>query len=566
MKTSKTILKNITLLIVIIAGFISCEKDFASIDSDVVNSDNTSNFSTDFLNFPVRTYNKKITPFQTNGLPVNLLGFYNDDLYGSSAVNFVGQMVPTAYDPSFGENIVLDSVVFTMPYFSRQTEIDEDGNSTYELDSIFGDKPIKLSIYKNNFFLRDFNPDLEFDETQKYFSNGSSSGNDLISVSELEGQLLYQNDAFIPSPDEIRLTKIELDENDDPVLDEDDNPVTSVTNRLSPGIRVHLDNPNDTFWQELIFNKEGQPQLSNQNNFINHFRGLYLKAEAVDADGTMMLLNLSTTATNITIYYTSDIETDVDTGTDSEIDTEPGQFIMNFSGSSVSLYDNDLITIPDGDTVNGDETIYLKGGEGSMAIVELFKGTVEDENGAQVDAFEYFKNSFREDNGDDTFTQKRLINEAYLEFYVNHDLMSGEEQEPDRIYLFDTNRETALIDYFLDQSVSNSQINAKVIHLEPLKRVNDEPDGEGIKYKVRITEHLNNIILRDSSNVKLGLVVTTNVNTITNYASKNEDDEDGVKQVPAGVILSPRGTVLYGNNTTNEKKVKLTIYYTEPDN
>jgi hypothetical protein len=31
--------------------------------------------------------------------------------------------------------------------------------------------------------------------------------------------------------------------------------------------------------------------------------------------------------------------------------------------------------------------------------------------------------------------------------------------------------------------------------------------------------------------------------------------------------LSPKGTVVYGNNTADEaKKAKLTIYYTEPEN
>ena len=565
MKTRKPILQHIALIALILVGFIACEKDFASIDSDVVNADNTTNFSTEILKFPVRAYNKKVTPFQTNGLPVNLFGYYNDLVFGNSTVNFVGQMTPSAYSPSFGDNVVLDSVVLTVPYFSRNIETDVDGNSTYLIDSIFGDAPIKLSVYKNNFFLRDFSPELEFDAKQKYYSNGTSSSSDVINVSDLEGQLLYQNDAFKPSADEIRLTQIELDENGDPVLDDEDNPIITVTARQSPSIRVLLDNPNDTFWQDLIFNKEGQPELSNQNNFVNHFRGLYLKAEAMDADGTMMLLNLASTNTNITLYYTSDVESTDDTGTDTEIETEPGEFVMNFSGNRVSLYDNNFITIPDGDIVNGDETIYLKGGEGSMAIIELFKGTVEDESGNQVDAFEYFKNSFREANDDGSFTQKRLINEAYLEIFVNQDIMQGDE--PDRIYIFDPEKETALIDYFLDQSASSTQINAKILHLEPLRRVDDETDGEGIKYKIRLTEHLNNIIVRDSSNVKLGLVVTTNVNAIDNYALKNTSDDDGVLKFPSGAILSPRGTVLYGNNTTNEaKKVKLTIYYTEPDN
>jgi hypothetical protein len=498
------------------------------------------------------------------------LGYYKDDVYGGSTVNFVGQMTPTAYDPTFGENVVLDSVVLVVPLFSTKTDTDEDGNSTYKLDSIFSNDPtdyppIKLSVYKNNYFLRDFDPALEFDAKQKYYSNGTSSSSDIINVSDLEGQLLYENDAFKPSPDEIRFTEEELDENGDPVLDENGDPVYNITARQSPSIRIRLDNPNDTFWQELFFDKEGQPELSNQNNFTNYFRGLYLKAEPVDANGTMMMLNFASTNTKLTVYYTSDTENTDDSGTDTEVSTTPGQFEMNFSGNSVSLYNNNFITIPDGDPVNGDEALYLKGGEGSMAIVELFKGTVEDETGAQVDAFDYFKNSFRKDNGDGTFTQKRLINEAYLEFYVDHDIMQGEE--PDRIYLFDPKQETALIDYFLDQSVSDTQINAKILHLEPLQRVGGEPDGEGIKYKIRITEHLNNIIVRDSSNTKLGLVVTANVNTITNFASKDEDDPDGVTQMPAGEILSPRGTVLYGNNTPNEeKKVKLTVYYTEPDN
>lgn len=564
MKTSKTIIQNIALLTILLLGFISCEKDFASIDSDVINSDNTTNFDTDFFEFPVRTYNKKVGPFQTNGLPSNLFGYYNDAVYGSSTVNFVGQMTPTGYDPSFGENVVLDSVVLSIPYYATVTDIDDDGNSTYEIDSIFGSTPIRLSVYQNNFFLRDFNPDLEFGATQKYFSNGTSSSDDVINEPVIQGQLLYQTEDFLPSNEEILFTEIELDENGDPVLDEDGNPVTYITARQSPSIRVQLDNPNDTFWQELIFDKEGSAELSNESNFTNYFRGLYLKAEGLDNNGSMMMLNLASTNANITIYYTSDIDEE-EPEEDTEVETEEGQFVMTFSGNGVSLFDNNFITIPDGDTVNGDETLYLKGGEGSMAIVELFKGTVEDENGAEVDAFEYFKDSFREDNGDDTFTQKRLINEAYLEFYVNQDIMQGDE--PDRIYMFKPNTETGLIDYFLDQSVSDTQINAKIIHLPPLERVDDEPDGEGVKYKIRITEYLNNIILRDSTNTKLGLVVTTNVNAIANFTSKDEEDIDGVFEVPVGAILSPRGTVLHGNNTANEeKKVKLTIYYTEPDN
>ena len=60
-------------------------------------------------------------------------------------------------------------------------------------------------------------------------------------------------------------------------------------------------------------------------------------------------------------------------------------------------------------------------------------------------------------------------------------------------------------------------------------------------------------------------MVTTNVNTINQLDLKEETPT--LEQVLAGSILSTRGTVLFGNNTTQEdKKVQLEIFYTEPEN
>jgi len=531
MKKINIILKNTALFILILSGFIACDKDFASLDSDVINPDNAINFLTDFEEYTVITYNKNTGPVQTNGLSSNLLGFYFDPVFGTSMYNFVSQVSPSSFNPTFGENVVLDSVVLSVPYFSRLIETDDDGNSTYELDSIFGNTPIKLSIYKNNYFLRNFDPDSEFNDPQKYFSNGSTFS---------EGELLYEGLEFSPSENQIILTEIDTVTND-----------PFISNRLAPAIRVKLGNPNDTFWQDLIFNKEGEPELSNQNNFADHFRGLYFKAEATDVNGTLMMLNFTSIEAHITLYYTSDIE-DTDPSEDTVLIEEAGTFVLNFSGNKVNLFDNNFITIPDGDTVNGDEKLYLKGGEGSMAIINLFNG---DEEGNSPE-FEQFKNNHKE--GD---VLKRLINEAYLEFYVDQTTMQGEE--PDRVYLFDLNNNITLIDYIFDQSISAT--SSILDHLVPLQRVGDEPNGEGIKYKIRITEHIKNLAIRDSTNVKLGLVVTTNVASINNLELQNNTGI--LNRLPSGAILSPKGTVLHGNNTPNpDKKVTFKIYYTEPNN
>jgi len=534
-------LKHFALTALILTGILACDKDFASLESDVINSDNTTNFDTDNATYSVTTYNKNVPSFQSNQLPAHLLGYYNDRIYGTSTANFVAQMVPSVYDPSFGSNIVIDSVVLTVPYFSTGIATDEDGNVSYRLDSIYGDSPIKLSVFQNNYFLRNFNPDSEFNESQKYYSNGATSESNFINPLDLEGQLLFEEESFLPSADQIILTE----------LDEEDLPYETA--KLEPRIRVKLDNPNDTYWQDLIFNKEGSPELSNQNNFTNYFRGLYFKAESTNIDGSLMLLSFTNTKSNITIYYTSDVD-DTDTGTDSETSQTEGTFVLNFSGNLVNIINNDYISIPEGDAVNGDEQLFLKGGAGSMAVINLFNGNSE----GTSPEFDQFKDDFK-----DGETIKRLINEAYLEFYVDQNSVQG--QEPDRIYLYDLDNNVPIIDYFLDQSVSDQTINAKIVHLEPLVRVDDDPNGAGIKYKIRITEHLNNIVVRDSTNVKLGLVVTSNVGSVE--AVDVLGDNEAPEILPRGTVLSPEGTVLIGNNTTDEsKKVKLTVYYTEPDN
>ena len=82
---------------------------------------------------------------------------------------------------------------------------------------------------------------------------------------------------------------------------------------------------------------------------------------------------------------------------------------------------------------------------------------------------------------------------------------------------------------------------------------------------MRLTNHINNVINKDSTNVKLGVVVSQNVSLTTNsdLLQKNQV----VKRVPAASVITPEATVLYGPNAEDDaKRLKLNIYYTEPKN
>ena len=528
----------------------SCEKDFTSLDSDVINSDNAINFETSSIEYPIVTHSRIVDPVQSNNLPSFLIGYNNHAIYGESTASFVGQMVPDQYSPDFGENTVLDSVILTIPYFSRGIETSDEDDITYELDSVYGDSPIKLSIYRNNFFLRSFDPYGEFDDSQKYYSNGSLSDLELISQGQLEGELLFETNDFVPSENQINLTELDT-------LD-----VPFVSQKIAPAIRFRLDTPNNNYWQNLIFDNEDDPVLLNENNFKDFFRGLYIKVEAINSEGSIMLLNLASTNTNLTVHYTSDtpITDETDTSNEDDITSYQNDYVINFSGVLLNIFDNNFfVDVSNSDEVNGDENIYLKGGEGYIGLVDLFNGTVENEVGDQVDAFDHFKSFFYDDISDSSL---KLINEAYIEFYVNQDL--NLENEPDRIFVYNYEQNTSLIDYFIDQSVSSTTINAKINHLEPLQRVDDDPEGQGIKYKIRITEHLNNIVLLDSTNARLGLGTINDIAATSFFSILNDDDDD--LQLTSGTILSHKGTVLHGNQSQQEdKRPKIKIYYTEPE-
>ena len=65
-----------------------------------------------------------------------------------------------------------------------------------------------------------------------------------------------------------------------------------------------------------------------------------------------------------------------------------------------------------------------------------------------------------------------------------------------------------------------------------------DSENNGIKYKLRLTEHLNNILVRDSTNVKLGLYVSTNVNDIQQADVLDSEDDSVTSADTAEVAVT----------------------------
>ncbi|TNJ45390.1 DUF4270 domain-containing protein [Tamlana fucoidanivorans] len=555
MKKTINALKFPFVFLLVLVALVACDKEFNVIESDVLGKDN-ANFTTGDTLLPVVAYNQKLSALQINRLgststtgaaAASLLGVYNDPAYGLTKASIISQVTPTSFNPDFGENPQVVSVVLNIPYYSTANGTDDEGHVTYKLDSLYGntEQPIKLTIYQNNYFLRDFDPNSVAENSQNYYSNGSSDSNSALTgtstilfdnhIVNVDTPIFVDNE-FIPSNEAI---VIETGEGDD-----------AVTSRSEPAFRVELDND---FWQQTILDKQDDPVLSNANNFKNYFRGLYFKAETLGIDdGSMILLNLASSKATITITYEKG-------PTDARTEST---YTLNFSGNRLTTFINNFTTnLENGDAASGDEKLYLKGMEGSMAIVDLFSGDVDcDGDGIpDMDALECFKQTYRQtdENGEyrfDPLTRrfllKRLINEAHLIINEDEDMNTGDDEDYhkyDRIYAYDLENKASTIDYIVDQSGNTvNPVNSKIISL-------GQRNSEGT-FKIRLTQHLNNILLNDSTNTKIGLVLSTNVNYTNN--SKILNSANNVDAIPTASIISPRGTILYGSKGIPEKEDK----------
>lgn len=512
----------LTTVVAVVFSFIACDDDFETIGSSIIGEPGFNADLYDDAVIKAKTFRPGAV--QTNNLPLSLLGVYDDGLFGAQEASILTSVILSSANPDFGTAPVLDSVVLSIPYFSK--EVREGDETIYDLDSIYGSGPFKLSVIESRFFLNNLDPDTDFQQSQKYYSNMEPRIlNNLATV-------LYENENFTPSPEPItEYTPGETGEGD--------------TLNLPPALRIHL---NQGFFQSKILDKGGSPDLLNFSNFRDYFRGVYLKADQTGSTGSLMLLNLQQENSGITLYYKTRVPDaqDVDDDDDLEELIEVRRsYTLPFGNSKVNIFNQE---VPD---FNDDENLFLKGGEGSMAVIELFAGPDSDGDGVSDELEDLRENNW-------------LINEANLIFHVNRDYMTG-LREPQRVYLYDLDNNAILADYTLDSQgqMNNPASRSNEVHLVPLTK-NEE--GEGLSYKVRITRHIHNILNNDAANVRLGLVVSRNVNLISMSSVLPQEGQE-VTAVPVASVTQPLGTVIYGPDAADEdKRLKLNIYYTEPKN
>ena len=599
-------MKFIKFLFVLTFILTSCNKDYNSVGVDLIDN---KPFNTSIEEIPVFAKMNKIPPYISNAITTFQLGTYEDNIYGKTSVSFLSQLGLETVNPVFGifkqtdeengiedniaaieEEETIKNVFLDIPFFTNVDDDDNDGvinlydvdsedpysdsdgdgvsdadesnagqnpldpdtdgdgildgedtesinpnggATIYELDSLIGNSnaKFKLKVSELEYFLRPFDPEDNFESYQKYYSNN-------IIPDNFSGTVLFDEEV------EINSNELVFYNEDDPETEEDDESET-VKERLTPRIRVALDN---SFFQSKILNNVGLIDFANAENFK-----LFLKGIIIDAydfsDPLLMILNFSEAEIRIVYEYQKYNKNDTDDDTsDDVIESIEANYKINLNGIKLNSFKHDSyplsVTNAINDTINNPETIYLKGGEGVMAEIELFK----------------------DNDGNDILEEIRskewLVNEANLSIYINKDMLSssGGIIEPSRLYLYDIVNKAPLIDYFIDNSAGAKEYQNKIVHGGYIEL---DEDKNGMMYKIRISEHIKNVIRKDSTNVKLGLVVSSDISNSMNIEVKNKE---AMTFIPSSSAINPLGTVLIGPSPSAEyydKRMRLDLYYTK---
>lgn len=553
---------NAAIVIAAVLGVVSCENDLSPIGADLLGEDPSGVIKQ--ADYDVKIYSAPVNPVQTSNFSSMPFGIYIDPVYGTSTYEFVTQLSLDFVNPDVGNNAELLDVRLEIPYFSTATGLSSlDAEETlYNLDSIYGESPVKFEVYRNNYFLNNFNAD-NLTERAVYYSDFKST------IENNQGELFYSDDLFYPVSSEVKITEFQ---------EVDGDVVPVVVERLSPRLRSSLSDTAVERWKEILFNLDSsrniidaRSELLSNSLFQDYFRGLYFKITPLAGeDGHMLHLNINEAKIVATIQSDSDVVSEEDLNGDGVfndlVPNPESEITINFAGNRIGFISNefnaDVITDiqTSNDPINGAENVYLKGGPGALAVVELFGQSTNDVDGEAPALSDIIENDW-------------LINDAYIEFYVNQSEFPTDfpgSKEPERILIYDYETNNLLSDYVLAQN-SFDAVNANTDHLGRLERVDsDDESSDGVKYKIRLTQHLNNIIAGNIPNNKLAIVVSQNVlitanSSVLNTVNPNLD----IESIPLSAAISHEGTILHGNLAQGtagefiEKRPKLTIRYSE---
>lgn len=289
-----------------------------------------------------------------------VLGAFNESQFGMQRASYFTQVRLPSYNPDFGTNAVVDSVVLVLKPIVSLDSLTTTTNESY----VYPDGNVDAKKVVNTYPIKKFG---------KAKFNGGKLTLQVNEVTEFMNgvnDIVYSNRNFDTNTTALGSKEIKNGSVSSVVITKDsDN--TELFTSSTPVLRIQL---TPSVFQSKIINKKGQPELNDVSNFIRHFRGL--KVSVVENDG--YLFQFTPNDMQLIMYYKNDKLVD-------NVNTRPQtkyEFAVKGSNMHSAYYEYDrtntvMNNYAFGNTTIGDKKLYAQGMGGNSIGIKFKKEEID---------------------------------------------------------------------------------------------------------------------------------------------------------------------------------------------
>jgi len=288
--------KALMLSVIFFTTLFSCKKDGELYPE--FNSENLVVSFTDTLSISTKVLrNDSINTFNVSS---NLLGIYNDSIFGLSSASFYSELTLSGANVNFGNNAVIDSIVLSLKY-----------NSPLDF---YGElfTPMDINVYELS---EEISGD-EYNSAQDINYNPTPIGN-------------FNDTLYIT------------------------NPVTVINNQdttsYDPHLRIRL---NDAIGQTILNAGDDGQTISNNDAFKSFFKELYISPYSTvtsstlqKGKGAIVYFDVNSSLSTVTLYYHNDSDTTSYSFIMNSESKKFNRFDHNYAGTDVEKHLNNTIDL-----------------------------------------------------------------------------------------------------------------------------------------------------------------------------------------------------------------------------
>lgn len=340
----------------------SCEGELDDLGSQLVAANGSEGYDKAFSLIAYNISNKDTIQADASRLDSIRLGAFKEPVFGGQKVSYITQVRLNAYNPDFGTNPVIDSVVLTLkPKYESAT--DSVKTSTNE-DYIYPDGAVAAKKIVTTYPVSKYGRTKINGKTQ--FTIKVNDVNDFLGATadKLSSGKVVSLGTEIGS-------KV-FDGTVNSVVVTKDSDASELLNRAI-SFRMKLDS---AFFQNKIIAKKGDQVLKDAASFIRYFKGISISV--AEDDG--YLFSMAPNDAGIIIYYKNDV-----TATNGTITRTKAEVAMNLGSGNVHLskiiYDRPstypVSSVSSPNDVAGDQLIYAQGMGGASFGIKIPAATIK---------------------------------------------------------------------------------------------------------------------------------------------------------------------------------------------